>query len=54
MHAETDIVSTTWGRGSIELQSTVSDPLGDLGDLEVLGASLVTGNQVLPWGDVVS
>lgn len=54
MQAETDVVSTTWGRGSIELQSTRSDPLGDLGDLEVMGASLVTGNQVLPWGDVVT
>lgn len=52
-NVETDIVETVWGRGSIELRGTRSDPLDQLGELEVLGASLVKGNQVLPWGDVV-
>ena len=54
MRAETEIVETVWGTGAISLTSTASDPLGELGELDVLGASLVGGNQLLPWGDLVS
>ena len=54
MNAETDIVDTVWGRGTLELGASSSDALDELGPLDVLGASLVSGNQVLPWGDLVS
>lgn len=53
MRAETNVFDTVWGDGSIDIQSTASDGLDQLGHLEVLGASFVTGTQVLPWGDVV-
>jgi len=53
MRAETDIADTIWGKGTIEIRGTASDPLDDLGPLEVLAASLVSGDQVLPWGDLV-
>ena len=53
MQAETEILETVWGRGAIEIQGTAADPLHELGPLEVRGASLVSGNQVLPWGDLV-
>ena len=51
---ETQIDETVWGNGAIEIRATSSDPLDELGSLEVLGASLVTGTQVLPWGELVS
>lgn len=51
---ETVVEETVWGKGSIEVRATDSDPLDELGTLEVLGANLVTGSQVLPWGEVVA
>jgi len=54
MRAETEIANTVWGRGAIEIEPTAADPLNELGTLEVLGASFVTGEQVLPWGEIVS
>ena len=54
MRAETEITNTVWGQGTIEIESTAADPLNEIGSLEVLGASFVTGEQVLPWGEIVS
>ena len=51
---ETVIDETVWGDGSIEVRATDADPLDELGSLEVLGASLVKGSQVRPWGEVIS
>lgn len=53
MRAETEISSTAWGRGRIGLEGSDSDPLHELGPLSVLGAGLVSREQVLPWGDIV-
>ncbi|MCY4087942.1 MAG: acetoacetate decarboxylase family protein [Actinomycetia bacterium] len=50
MDAETQVERTVWGRGSVQLGASDEDRLNSIGPFEVLGASFVSGHQILPWG----
>ena len=52
--AETEITGTVWGEGTVAFEPSEDDPTHLLAPKRVLGASLVSGNQVLPWGVVLS
>ena len=52
--AETEITGTIWGEGSVRFEPSHDDPTHLLRPTRILGASLVSGNQVLPWGVVLS
>ncbi len=52
--AETEITETIWGEGTVRFEPSEDDPTHLLKPTRVLGASLVSGNQVLPWGVVLS
>ena len=52
--AQTEITDTVWGEGSVRFEPSEDDPTHLLNPARVLGASLVSGNQVLPWGVVLS
>ena len=52
--AETEITETVWGEGTVRFEPSEDDPTHLLKPKRVLGASLVSGNQVLPWGVVLS
>ena len=52
--AETEITETVWGEGTVRFEPSEDDPTHLLRPERILGASLVSGNQVLPWGVVLS
>lgn len=52
--AETEVTETVWGTGTVNFEASDEDPTHLLKPSRVHGASLVSGNQVLPWGVVLS
>ena len=52
--AETEITETIWGEGTVRFEPSDDDPTHLLKPTRILGASLVSGNQILPWGVVLS
>ena len=50
MAAETQVEATVDGTGSIIVRPSRDDPVHELAPRRILGASVVTGEQVLPWG----
>ena len=53
--AETEITETVWGEGTVMLRAERGRPHAPAeASKRILGASLVSGNQVLPWGVVLS
>ena len=52
--AETEITETVWGKGTVRFEPSDDDPTYLLKPKCIIGASLVSGNQVLPWGVVLS
>ena len=52
--AETEITETVWGEGTVRFEPSDDDPTHLLKPARILGASLVSGNQVLPWGLVLN
>ena len=51
---ETEITETIWGEGTVCFEPSGDDPTHLLKPTRILGASFVSGNQVLPWGVVLS
>ena len=52
--AETEITETVWGEGTVRFEPSEDDPTYLLKPTRIIGASLVSGNQILPWGVVLS
>ena len=52
--AETNITETVWGMAEVSFEESVEDPIYLLKPKRIIGASLVSGNQILPWGVVLS
>jgi acetoacetate decarboxylase len=53
MVADTEVDETIWGKAEIRFEESEADPLYQLAPVRVLGASFVSGDQVLNWGRVI-
>lgn len=51
--AETEVTETIWGTGTVAFEKSSDDPTYKLSPKRIIGASLISGNQVLPWGIVL-
>ena len=48
------VTETVWGEGTVSFEPSEDDPTHLLKPKRIIGASLASGNQVLPWGVVLS
>jgi acetoacetate decarboxylase len=54
MAAETDIKETIMGDGAVRFEPSDADPLSQLEPTNVIGASLIKGEQTLVWGEILA
>ena len=51
MDTRPEVQSYSVGQGKVELGASTDDPLHELNIINVFGATLTKGHQVLPWGE---